>query len=168
MIPGISRDFPGFPGLQASNFPSLPVAIFEFPFPSRKTGMWFSISLPVHRSQKAFPAHPWFLLSEISILEKYEYLISLSTLETRDQNFKFLFLLSKSEIRISHFSFYSRNSRSESHISLSALEIRDQNFKGAGTFHWGSQSKGGNFVLTLLSIRFSRNFYQIISGTKYE
>ena len=42
MIPGISRDsrdFPGFPGLQASNFPSLPVAICEFPFPSPKTGM---------------------------------------------------------------------------------------------------------------------------------
>ena len=54
-----SRDFPGFPGLQASNFPSLPVAICEFPFPSRKTGMWFSISLPVPGSQKAFPAHPW-------------------------------------------------------------------------------------------------------------
>ena len=44
-----------------------------------------------------------FLLSK-----KYEYLISLSTLETRDQNFKFLFLLSKFEIRISNFSFYSR------------------------------------------------------------
>ena len=72
-----------------------------------------------------------FLLSKISIstLEKNESLISFSTLETRDQNFKFLFLLSKSEIRISHFSFYSRNSRSESRISLSTLEIRDQNFK---------------------------------------
>ena len=72
-----------------------------------------------------------FLLSKISIstLEKYEKLISLSTLETRDRNFKFLILLSKSEIRILHFSFYSRNSRSESCISLSTLEIRDQNFK---------------------------------------
>ena len=72
-----------------------------------------------------------FLLSKISIstLEKYEKFISLSTLETRDRNFKFLILLSKSEIRISHFSFYSRNSRSESRISLSTLEIRDQNFK---------------------------------------
>ena len=40
--------------------------------------------------------------------------------------------------------------------------------KGAGYFHSASQSKGGNLVLTLLSIRFSRNFYQIISGTKYD
>ena len=72
-----------------------------------------------------------FLLSKISIstLEKYDFFISLSTLEARDQNFKFLFLLSKFEIRISNFSFYSRNSRSESQISLSTLEIRDQNFK---------------------------------------
>ena len=52
-----------------------------------------------------------------------------SPLETRDQDFKFLFLLSKFEIRISNFSFYSRNSRSEFQISLSTLEIRDQNFK---------------------------------------
>merc|ERR1712083_330566 len=74
---------------------------------------------------------PLYLLSKISIstLEKYEFLISLSTLESRDQNFKFLILLSKFEIGISHFSFYSRNSRSESQISLSTLEIRDQNFK---------------------------------------
>ena len=56
--------FPGFPGIPGITslkfpFPSLPVAICEFPFPSRKTGMWFSISLPVPGSQKAFPAHPW-------------------------------------------------------------------------------------------------------------
>ena len=72
-----------------------------------------------------------FLLLKISIstLEKYDFFISLSTLEARDQNFKFLFLLSKFEIRISNFSFYSRNSRSESQISLSTLEIRDQNLK---------------------------------------
>ena len=72
-----------------------------------------------------------FLLSKISIstLEIYYFFISLSTLEARDQNFKFLFLLSKFEIRISNFSFYSRNSRSESQISLSTLEIRDQNLK---------------------------------------
>ena len=72
-----------------------------------------------------------FLLSKISIstLEIYYFFISLSTLEARDQNFKFLFLLSKFEIRISNFSFYSRNSRSESQISLPTLEIRDQNFK---------------------------------------
>ena len=55
--------FPGFPGIPGITslkfpFPSLPVAICEFPFPSRKTGMWFSISLPVPGSQKAFPAHP--------------------------------------------------------------------------------------------------------------
>ena len=36
-----------------------------------------------------------------------------------DQNLTFLFLLSKFEIIISHFSFYSRNSRSEFQISLS-------------------------------------------------
>ena len=33
--------------------------LFIFPFPSRKMGMWFSISLPVPRRQKALPAHPW-------------------------------------------------------------------------------------------------------------
>ena len=66
-----------------------------------------------------------FLLLKISIstLEKYEFLISLSTLETQDRNFKFLVLLSKFEIRISNFSFYSRNSRSEFKISLSTLEF---------------------------------------------
>ena len=58
-----------------------------------------------------------FLLSKISI----------STLE--NIIFLFLFLLSKLEIRISNFSFYSRNSRSESQISPSTLEIRDQNLK---------------------------------------
>ena len=52
-----------------------------------------------------------FLLSKISI----------STLE--NIIFLFLFLLSKLEIRISNFSFYSRNSRSEFQISLSTLEI---------------------------------------------
>ena len=46
-----------------------------------------------------------------------------------DQNLTFLFLLSKFKIRISYFSFYSRNSRLEFQISLSTLEIRDQNFK---------------------------------------
>ena len=63
--------FPGFPGIPGITslkfpFPSLPVAICEFPFPSRKTGMWFSISLPVPGSQKAFPAHPcnWGLGNE--------------------------------------------------------------------------------------------------------
>ena len=55
--------FPGFPGIPGITsikfpFPSLPVAICEFPFPSRKTGMWFSISLPVPGSLKAFPPHP--------------------------------------------------------------------------------------------------------------
>ena len=36
----------------------------------------------------------FFLEISISILEKYELLISLSPLETRNKNFKFLFLLS--------------------------------------------------------------------------
>ncbi len=58
-----------------------------------------------------------FLLSEISI----------STLE--NMIFLFLFLLSKLEIRISNFSFYSRNSRSEFQNSPSTLEIREQNLK---------------------------------------
>ena len=54
--------FPGFPGIPGITslkfpFPSLPVAICEFPFPSRKTGMWFSISLP---------AHPWAKLIDES------------------------------------------------------------------------------------------------------
>ena len=44
-----------------------------------------------------------FLKISISTLEKYDFFISLSTLEARDQNFKFLFLLSKFEIRISNF-----------------------------------------------------------------
>ena len=44
-------------------------------------------------------------------------------------NFECFFLrLSQSLARISNFSFFSRNSRSEYHISLSTLEIRDQNF----------------------------------------
>ena len=53
---------PGIPGITSLKFPfpSLPLAICKFPFPSRKTGMWFSISLPVPGSKKAFPApHPW-------------------------------------------------------------------------------------------------------------
>ena len=48
---------------------------------------------------------------------------------SKNMIFLFLFLLSKLEIRISNFSFYSRNSRSESQISPSTLEIRDQNLK---------------------------------------
>ena len=40
--------------------------------------------------------------------------------------------------------------------------------KGAGTFHSTSQRKEGILVLALPSIRFSWNFYQIISGTIYE
>ena len=40
--------------------------------------------------------------------------------------------------------------------------------KGAGAFHSAGESKEGKFVLVLPSIRFSWNFYQIISGTKYE
>ena len=40
--------------------------------------------------------------------------------------------------------------------------------KGAGAFHSAGQSKEGNLVLALPSIRFAWNFYQIISGTKYE
>ena len=39
--------------------------------------------------------------------------------------------------------------------------------KGAGYFHSPGQSKGGSLVLELLSIWFSWNFYQIISGIKY-
>ena len=58
--------FPGFPGIRSLPC-SLPVAICEFPIPSRKTGMWFSISLPVPGSQKAFPAHPCSHLIDISI-----------------------------------------------------------------------------------------------------
>ena len=47
---------------------------------------------------------------------------------------------------------------SNSHFSL----------KGAGSFHSAGQSKEGTLVLALPSIRFAWNFYQIISGTKYE
>ena len=59
----------------------------------------------------------------------YSYSRKFLFLLSKNMNLWFLFLLSKSEIRISHFSFYSRNWRSESHISLSTLEIRDHNFK---------------------------------------
>ena len=48
---------------------------------------------------------------------------------SKNMIYLFLFLLSKLEIRISNFSFYYRNSRSESQISPSTLEIRDQNLK---------------------------------------
>ena len=48
------------------------------------------------------------------------------------------------------------------------VQLQLQNkFKGAGTFHSAGQSKEGNLVLALPSIRFSWNFYQIICGTKY-
>ena len=51
-FPGI----PGIPGITSLKFP------IPFPsrsiFPSRETGMGFSISLPVPGSQKAFSAHP--------------------------------------------------------------------------------------------------------------
>ena len=63
------------------------------------------------------------LVSKISNFSFYsrnsrsKFQISLSILETRDQNVKFLFLLSTFEIRISNFSFYSRNSRSKFQIS---------------------------------------------------
>ena len=40
--------------------------------------------------------------------------------------------------------------------------------KGAGAFHSAGQSKEGDLVLALQCIRFSWNFYQIISGTRYE
>ena len=40
--------------------------------------------------------------------------------------------------------------------------------KGAGVFHSAGQSRVDNSVLALPSIRFAWNFYQIISGTKYE
>ena len=53
--------------------------------------------------------------------------------------------------------------------SLTNRSHYSQHFsKGAGTFHSAGQSKEDNLVLTLPSIRFSLNFYQIISGTKYE
>ena len=53
---------PGIPGITSLKFPfpSLSVAICEFPFPSCKTGMWFSIPTAVPRSQKVLPAHPWY------------------------------------------------------------------------------------------------------------
>ena len=51
----------------------------------------------------------------------------------------------------------------------SPRQANDQDVsKGAGAFHSASQSKEGQLVLALPNIRFSWNFYQIISGTKYE
>ena len=43
------------------------------------------------------------------------------------------------------------------------LDMFGQLYKGAGTFHSAGQSKEGNLVLALPTIRFSWNFYQIIS-----
>ena len=48
------------------------------------------------------------------------------------------------------------------------LDMFGQLYKGAGTFHSAGQSKEGNLVLALPTIRFSWNFYQIISDAKYE
>ena len=94
-----------------------------------------------------------FLLSKISIstLEKYYFL--------------FLFLLSKLEIRISNFSFYSRNSRSESQISPSTLEIRDQNLKflfllskfeiRTSNFSFYSRNSRSEFKISLSTLEFT-------------
>ena len=53
----------------------------------------------------------------------YSYSRKFLFLLSKNIIFLFLFLLSKLEIRISNFSFYSRNSRSEFQISLSTLEF---------------------------------------------
>ena len=94
-----------------------------------------------------------FLLSKISI----------STLE--NIIFLFLFLLSKLEIRISNFSFYSRNSRSESQISPSTLEIRDQNLKflfllskfeiRTSNFSFYSRNSRSEFKISLSTLEFT-------------
>merc|ERR1712218_607385 len=77
-------------------------------------------------------------------------------------NFLFLFLLSKVEIRISNFSFYSRKSRSEFQISLSTLEIRDRNFKflfllskfeiGISNFSFSSRNSRSEFQISLSTL----------------
>ena len=89
-----------------------------------------SVSIPTLENFYFYSRKIWIIdFSFHSRNSRPEFQISHSTLEIRDQNFTFLFLLSKFEIRISYFSFYSRNSRPEFQISLSTLEIRDQNFK---------------------------------------
>ena len=94
-----------------------------------------------------------------------EFQISHSTLEIRDQNFTFLFLLSKFEIRILYFSFYSRNSRPEFQISLSTLEIRDQNLKfllllskfeiRISNFSFYSRNSRSEFQISLSTLEFT-------------
>ena len=69
------------------------------------------------------------MFSGSSVICFYSYSRKFLFLLSKNIIFLFLFLLSKLEIRISNFSFYSRNSRSESQISPSTLEIRDQNLK---------------------------------------
>ena len=89
-----------------------------------------SVSIPTLENFYFYSRKIWIIdFSFHSRNSRPEFQISHSTLEIRDQNFTFLFLLSKFEIRILYFSFYSRNSRPEFQISLSTLEIRDQNFK---------------------------------------
>ena len=84
---------------------------------------------------------------------------------SKNMNFWFLFLLSKVEIRISNFSFYSRNSRSEFHISLSTLEIRDQNLKflfllskfeiRTSNFSFYSRNSRSEFKISLSTLEFT-------------
>ena len=80
-------------------------------------------------------------------------------------NIWFLFPLSKLETRISNFSFYSRNPRSEFHISLSTLEIRDQNLvflfllskfeTRISNFSFYSRNSRSEFQISLSTLEFT-------------
>merc|ERR1712024_257537 len=73
--------------------------------------------------------------------------------------------LSKLETRISKFSFYSRNPRSEFHISLSTLEIQDQNLvflfllskfeTRISNFSFYSQNSRSEFKISLSTLEFT-------------
>ena len=93
------------------------------------------------------------------LISKFLFLLSKNII------FLFLFLLSKLEIRISNFSFYSRNSRSESQISPSTLEIRDQNIKflflllkfeiRTSNFSFYSRNSRSEFKISLSTLEFT-------------
>ena len=95
----------------------------------------------------------------------YSYSRKFLFLLSKNIIFLFLFLLSKLEIRISNFSFYSRNSRSESQISPSTLEIRDQNLKflfllskfeiRTSNFSFYSRNSRSEFKISLSTLEFT-------------
>ena len=107
----------------------------------------------------------WCVFSGSSVICFYFYSRKFLFLLSKNIIFSFLFLLSKLKIRISNFSFYSRNSRSESHISPSTLEIRDQILKflfllskfeiRTSNFSFYSQNLRSKFKISLSTLKFT-------------